>query len=478
MCEGSSFTLSAELINGINYFWKTPTGEILTGNSIVIDNATVDDAGRYALVLESSGCRTDPKFELVEISSIPEMEISSSAGDLFCEGTTNELSVPFIPQATYEWKLNNNVISGVTGNTYNTTESGNYLVSVRNTYNCTGTSNSITIKEVLQPVASFSDVTSSCLNEKIQFDNTSTYDDSENPTFNWDFGDGTSSTDKNPLHTYIKAGDFKVILQVGYANTTCSDSYENTIKVAEFLNLEIMADGQPVPDGIFDLCEGNTAELSVVAAPGQVEWSTGETSSKITISTPGIYSVVSGNNTGCTSSDEIEAVVVDNVELVITSGSQRIESGSSAQLGAEGADQYTWNPAEDLDDPNISNPLASPLITTEYTVIGTNSFGCEDSDVVTVYVDEKVTIAVDAPKAFTPNGDGKNDIWVIKNIDVYESCPIRIFNRRGQNVYEATQYNNDWDAIFNGIELPEGAYYYILTCSSSEVHTGSITLIR
>jgi gliding motility-associated-like protein len=97
---------------------------------------------------------------------------------------------------------------------------------------------------------------------------------------------------------------------------------------------------------------------------------------------------------------------------------------------------------------------------------------------VTVYVDEKVTIKVEAPRAFTPNGDGNNDEWIISNIDVYESCPIRIFNRRGQNVYEAPQYNNDWDGYMNGTQLPEGAYYYIITCGPSEVHTGDVTLIR
>ena len=97
---------------------------------------------------------------------------------------------------------------------------------------------------------------------------------------------------------------------------------------------------------------------------------------------------------------------------------------------------------------------------------------------MTVFVDEKVTIDVEASQAFTPNGDGKNDLWIINNIDVYESCPIRIFNRRGQNVYEASQYANDWDGIFNGKELAEGAYYYIMTCGTSEVHTGNITLLR
>jgi len=478
VCEGSNFKLTAQLVAGVNYFWTTPNQEIFQGNEISITNASIDDAGRYALILESSGCRTDPTFELIEVSSIPPMEISSSAGELFCEGTINELSVPFIPQAQYEWKFNNNVITGITGNTHNTTQSGTYVVSVRNLYNCIATSNSLTIKQVIQPVASFSEVTNSCLNEQIQFENTSTYDATETPVFTWDFGDGTSSSTKNPVHTYVAPGQYKVVLHVGYNNTSCSDIFENTVSVAAFINLEIMADGETVPDGIFNLCSGSTAILSVNASSGQVEWNTGETTSQITISEPGHYSVISGKNTGCSSSDEIEAVMVDNVELVITSGSQRIESGSSAQLGAEGADFYLWEPADDLDDPNIPNPLASPLLTTDYTVLGWNSYGCEKSEMVTVYVDEKVTIPVDAPKAFTPNGDGKNDIWIIKNIDVFESCPIRIFNRRGQNVYEATAYNNDWDGILNGKELPEGAYYYILSCGASEVHTGNVTLLR
>ncbi len=478
VCEGSNFKLTAQLVGGVNYIWKTPKDEIITGNEITINNATIEDGGRYALILESAGCQTDPKIELVEINSIPALELSSSAGDLFCEGTANELSVPFISQATYEWKLNNSVIAGATANIYNSTESGTYIASVRDSYNCTETSNTLTIRQVKQPVALFSDITSSCLNELIQFENNSTYDGTEIPVFNWDFGDGTTSTDKNPKHAYTKAGDFNVILQVGYNNTSCSDTYTNIVGVAEFLDLEIMADGAQVPGGILDLCEGNTSELSVVANPGQIEWSTGETTPKISISKSGIYSVVSGKNTGCSSSDEIEAVVVDNVVLEITSGSQRIESGSSAQLGADGADFYDWEPAEDLDDSSIPNPVASPLITTEYTVIGTNSYGCKDSDVVTVYVDEKIAIPVDAPRAFTPNGDGKNDIWIINNIDVYESCPIRIFNRRGQNVYESNSYNNDWDALYNGKELPEGAYYYILNCGPSEVHTGNITILR
>lgn len=481
-CEGGDFKLSSELLADVIYGWQTPEGDMISGNEITITNASIDDGGRYALVLESaSGCRTDPVFEVISISSIPPMEISSSAGALFCEGTTNELSVPLIPEATYEWKYNNAVIPGVTGRTHTTTESGTYVVSVLNSFSCSGTSPAMAIKEVLQPSAAFAEITSSCLNEPIQFENNSVYDATEAVLFNWDFGDGNTSNKKNPIHTYQVADpSYTISLEVGYDNTTCNDIYETTLNVAEFVGLEILANDEPIPDGTYNLCDGNIAALSVVAEANQVEWNTGETTPMISISEPGIYSVISGGNTGCISSDEIEAMLVENVDVVFILGSQKIEGGGSAQLEVEGADFYDWKPAEDLDDPTIPNPLATPLLTTVYSVIGSNSYGCEDMDSVTIYVDEKITIPVDAPKAFSPNnGDAINNEWIIVNIDVYESCPISIFNRRGQTVYEASQYNNDWDGVFNGQDLPEGAYYYVLSCSSGEdVYTGSIAIIR
>jgi gliding motility-associated-like protein len=349
---------------------------------------------------------------------------------------------------------------------------------VKNAYNCTATSNNLAIKQVIKPVASFSDITSSCLNQEIQFTNTSTYDNTEVPVFAWDFGDGTSSVDKNPKHTYTMAGDFKVILSVGYNNTTCSDAHEYLVKVAQFQDLVIKADGRDVPNGTFNLCEGNKSTLSVNAVSGTILWNTGATTPSISISDPGTYTVTSGASTGCSSSDEILVNKVANVALEVTSGSQRIEGGGSAQLGATGADFYSWTPVTHLDNPSIANPIASPPETTDYTVTGSNSYGCIDSAKVTVYVDEKVEIPVDAPQTFSPNGDGKNDLWIINNIDVFESCPIKIFNRRGQYVYDKSQYNNDWDGIYQGVELPEGAYYYIITCGASEVHTGNIALIR
>ncbi|NJN27200.1 MAG: T9SS type B sorting domain-containing protein [Cyclobacteriaceae bacterium] len=477
VCQGGTFKLAAKLISGVNYVWTTPRNTVLNGNEITISNAQIEDAGRYTLTLVSSGCSTDPKAEVVQVSTIPPMEISTSEGELFCEGSTNTLSVPFVSGATYTWKYNEAVIPGATGATYSPAKTGTYSVSLLDKNLCSANSETISVKSVQQPEASFKDVASSCLNEEIVFANTSTFDASVEPIFNWDFGDATASTAKNPSHTYEKAGTYKVTLKVGYANTTCSSVYEYSVKVGAFMALEIKANGKSVENGVFNLCAGTKAELAVNAQPGQIEWNTGETTPKIMIASPGTYTVIFGKNTGCASQDEIEVKEVENVSLTVAS-SQRIESGGSAQLSADGAETYLWQPEEFLDNPKIANPLATPVETTEFNVIGSNAFGCADTATVKVFVDEKVTITVDAPKTFTPNGDGINDVWIIKNLDVYQSCPIQIFNRRGQHVYDANEYHNDWDGFFNGKELPEGAYYYILSCGASEVHTGDITLLR
>jgi len=478
VCEGADFKLSAEVISGISYHWTQPDGTKTTGHEVAITNAKIENAGRYALVLESAGCSTDPNFELVEISSIPNMEIASSDGNLFCADQTTTLSAAYVPDGTYKWYKNGNLVPNNETNTLIAETSGDYAVEVENLYHCIQSSSAINIKEVVQPVASFNPVLAGCLGEEINFENTSTFDASEPPIFHWDFGDGVTSSSKDPIHTYASVGDFTVTLSVSYNKAACKNVYEESFAISESKDLKIFVDGSENTNGNFDLCEGKTVVLSVNAPAGQVEWNTGETTAQVDVSEKGTYSVTYLKNSSCSSSDQILVNTVENVSVETTTGNQRIELGRSVQLGAQGADYYLWKPAEDLDDPELPNPLASPIVTTKYSVQGWNSYGCQDSSSVTIFVDEKITAPVDAPRAFTPNGDGQNDEWRIRNIDLFSSCPVRIFNRKGQNVYESNEYKNDWDGTVNGQELPEGAYYYMITCVGDQTYTGDITLIR
>jgi gliding motility-associated-like protein len=125
-----------------------------------------------------------------------------------------------------------------------------------------------------------------------------------------------------------------------------------------------------------------------------------------------------------------------------------------------------------LDNSTSQFPVATPMITTLYTLIVTDLHGCQDTDWVNVTVVDDYIIIPD--NVITPNGDGANDFWWIDNILTYPDNHVMIFNRYGNKVYESKGYSNGWD----GSGLPNGTYYYVVTFDgSSRVYKGTITII-
>ncbi len=103
----------------------------------------------------------------------------------------------------------------------------------------------------------------------------------------------------------------------------------------------------------------------------------------------------------------------------------------------------------------------------------TTEDGCSDSIQFIVDVRE---IELKVPNVFTPNGDGFNDHFEIRNLDSYVSNELVIYNRWGRKVYEASNYQNSWD----GGGLNNGVYYYVLKCVgfySNDEFMGSITIM-
>jgi gliding motility-associated-like protein len=80
----------------------------------------------------------------------------------------------------------------------------------------------------------------------------------------------------------------------------------------------------------------------------------------------------------------------------------------------------------------------------------------------------------------SPNGDGKNDVWKIENIESYsDECRVFIYDRRGNLIAEFKNYNNDFDGSWNDKELPTGTYYYLIRCDGlADPYKGDLTIIR
>jgi gliding motility-associated-like protein len=79
----------------------------------------------------------------------------------------------------------------------------------------------------------------------------------------------------------------------------------------------------------------------------------------------------------------------------------------------------------------------------------------------------------------SPNGDGRNDLLVIKNLDMYPTNTLKVFNKSGRAIYTKVNYTNDWDGTFNGSALVEDTYYYILDFGSG-LHKlkGYVSIVR
>jgi len=120
---------------------------------------------------------------------------------------------------------------------------------------------------------------------------------------------------------------------------------------------------------------------------------------------------------------------------------------------------YSWTPVTYINDPSILQPTVTPVSDITYTLTSTSTIGCGVStDEVFVRVLEKVTI----PNAFSPNGDGINDVWNIKNLVTYPESQTEVFNRYGQVVFETNGYAQPWDGKYDGKPLPGGTYYYVI----------------
>jgi gliding motility-associated-like protein len=157
--------------------------------------------------------------------------------------------------------------------------------------------------------------------------------------------------------------------------------------------------------------------------------------------------------------------------------------GFPVKLNVTGASSYVWSPSLGLDDATKQNPVATLDTTTTFVVQGTNdSTGCIASDTIVVNVNTKGILSFQVPNAFTPNGDGRNDCFGIRNwggdIMVEE---FKIYNRWGQLLFSTKNSADCWDGTFKGAKQDPGGYPYIIKATSpcgNIIRTGVVLLIR
>lgn len=191
------------------------------------------------------------------------------------------------------------------------------------------------------------------------------------------------------------------------------------------------------------------------------------------------YAAITADN-GCVDTFRTSVTVNPLPGVYIVNKDTTIKYGQSIVLNAFGASQYFWTPIAGVTNANIASTTVQPLVTTTYVVTGTGVNGCKDRDSVRVTVDFKNPISV--PTAFSPNKDGKNDVFRLVGVTFQTLMEFRVFNRWGQEVFSTNNINDGWDGTFNGKDADMGVYNYIIRVGypdgTAETLKGDVNLIR
>jgi gliding motility-associated-like protein len=217
------------------------------------------------------------------------------------------------------------------------------------------------------------------------------------------------------------------------------------------------------------VCKGSKADLSVASGFSSYLWNTGEITESISVVNAGSYSVTVTNANGCSA---VKKITVTSSEIATITGATVNDFARNAnsvllQFSGNG-NAYEFS----LDGIHFQdNPLFTGIAPGKYLAYANDKNGCGLSLPFTVYV-------LDYPRFFTPNGDGYNDVWKIKNLDLFPKATISIFDRYGKLLKELNPNNPSWNGKHNGNELLSDDYWFYLNFDKGKIIKGHFSLKR
>jgi gliding motility-associated-like protein len=151
-------------------------------------------------------------------------------------------------------------------------------------------------------------------------------------------------------------------------------------------------------------------------------------------------------------------------------------------LTGTGGGNYSWSPGGSLSCTNCTNPIATPSVTTTYTLTVSDSLGCTRTDTVTIFVDI-ICGDVFVPNAFSPNGDGQNDVLFCRVDPLCVSdFEFIVFNRWGEVVFRTTDPSVGWDGIHRGVKCETAVFTWmakgVFVSGDPLESSGNVSLIR
>jgi gliding motility-associated-like protein len=311
---------------------------------------------------------------------------------------------------------------------------------------------------VLNQIAKFqisNNQTEGCVPLSLGFNDIST----NASTWEWNFNDGSTSFLQNPTHTFVTPGNYNISLKVTHP-LGCSDiSIVTPITIFPLPQIKISSDTT--------ICLGSTALLK--ASGGiQYAWQPSSLLSQPqnanTETSPIVnskFQVTVTDSNHCTDSATTNVWVQHPLKLSLRDTSIIIGETFTPDISDPTILNYLWEPAESVSCITCPNPDLFPLNTTAYSISITDTTNCfTTKHPFNLSVIKKYSI--DVPDAFTPNGDGINDLIFVKGWGIKELVYFKVFNRLGQLIYESSDLNQGWNGTYKGVIQPIETYTYLV----------------
>jgi len=469
-CNPLQFNFSTTASGFNNIRWDFGDGNTSTGQTSV--SHSYSNAGNYlvTLITDYNTCSDTVKKTVTANAQMNFVNISNSDTTI-CEGSPAQLSAT--GGVSYSWSpatgLSNPAISNPIASPVVTTQ---YIVSGTNANGCSA-NDTVLVNVNPKPVIAISNDSSICKNTSVQLIATGGASYSWSPA-----GSLNNPSIANPLATPLISTTYYVTVTDALS---CSNQDSVKIDIVSADNFTVNPDLQT--------CLNTPVQLQATGG-FLYTWQPSLALNNSTVSNPvaspastTTYSVII-TESKCNESDTLTTTVtVLPLPDVRAGKSNDIDcSQNQAQLTGSGAVSYSWSPGETLNSTTLSNPVATPIVTTLYFVSGADAFGCVNTDSITVNVTGANISNYLMPTAFTPNGDGLNDCFGIRYWGNIEALEFSIYNRWGERVFFTKNPADCWDGSYKGKKQNTGVFIYMIKastrCTPEVFRKGTFTLIR
>lgn len=441
---------------GIVDYWKWDFGDGASeNNSSVLNNPShvYTKEANYQVsftVANSKGCR-DSLYRTILITDKPALKLTGDT--LICTIDTLQLTAEGIGSVLWSPDYN---ISNLTS--FNTLVSpdvpAKYYATITDPYGCRGT-DSVFIDVRSLVTVKAGDDTTICQGDPVNLQL-----ESDGLYYKWVESTAAASLSdtalKNPVATPLITTRYVATASIG----KCFSRDDIVIQVVPYPKAAAGRDTA--------ICFGTSAQLQA-GGGSAYSWSPATYLNNPFIANPLAvnpvtdirYTVTVTDTLGCPKPvNNSLTVAVLKVKAWAGSGDTSVVLTQPLQLNATGGTSYEWSPAAWLDNTEIPTPVSLPQSDIEYTVKVSNDAGCFDFASVAVKV-YRVVPGIYVPTAFTPNGDGRNDVFRPVALGLKSLNVFRVYNRLGQEMFSDTNIESaGWNGTYKGNNQDPATYIW------------------